>query len=234
MRPVARRAAGTTLAELLVVVVLLGGLSTIVVTAVQGVARAGTHIQRVASQRRGSLTLATLLRRDLGDAAQGDIMLATAQEIRYRRPLGAALACRVSDSTVTILDRDWAAERQAVAGRDSALILEGPDSAWLPAALLARWASTCGGEPATTYHLDRRPEEPVAQFYETVRLAVYSSGGRNWLGMLTTGAGSIQPFAGPVVPIAMPWAVGTSSFDVTVPFNGPLGPLALRLLLALP
>lgn len=234
MRPVARRAAGTTLAELLVVMVLLGVLSTIVVTAVQGVARAGAHVRQVASQRHGSLTLATLLRRDLGEAVQGDILLATAQEIRYRRPLGAALACAGTDSTVTILDRDWVAERQAVGGRDSALILDGLDSAWRSAALVATWTSTCGGQPATTYHLDRRPEQPVAQFYELVRLAVYSSGGRNWLGMLTTGAGTIQPFAGPVAAVAFPWTVDTSSFNTAVPFAGPLGPLRLRVLFVQP
>ncbi|MBA2291664.1 MAG: hypothetical protein H0W15_04325 [Gemmatimonadales bacterium] len=232
MRALAHRPTGTTLPELLLAVVLLGILGTFVVGAVRAVARAGTRVQQVASQRRGSLTFATLLRRDLGEAVQGDIVLGAAREIRYRRPLAAALACRRTDSTVTLRDRDWAAERQAVAGSDSAQILVATDSSWETTALLATWPSTCVGEPATTYHFDRRPGQPIVHFHEMVRVAVYPSGGRNWLGMLTSGAGSIQPFAGPVATVAIPWVVDSTMFAAAASFSGPLRPFALRILLA--
>lgn len=234
MRSVTPRPRGTTLPELLVAVVLLGLLATFLVTAVRGAARAGQRVQQVASQRRAMITLTTLFRRDLGEAAQGDIGLVTPQEIRYPHPLAAALACRRSDSTVTLRDRDWTAERQAVAGRDSVRVLADPDSAWTAAALIATWASMCDGEASTTYHVDRQPGQPVAQFYEMVRVAIYPSGGRAWLGMLTTGAGIIQPFAGPVVPVVAPWTIDSSGFTAAVSFNGPLGPRPLRLVLSQP
>ncbi len=157
LRSVALPRSGVTLPELLVVVVLLGLLATIVVAAVGGVARARHRVQQVAAERRSTLAVATLLRRDLGDAVLGDIGLVSAPEVRYRRPLAGFLACHQSDSSLTVLDHDWRAERQAVPGRDSALILAAPDSFWRPAALVAVWTATCGGQSATTFQFDQVP-----------------------------------------------------------------------------
>ena len=211
---------GVTLIELLVVIVLLGATAVFAGVAVHRTARAAHDAARVAAVRRSILTMQTLLRHDFGSALDGDVTTLSPTAVQYRRPVGGGAGCAGGPMSIIVPDSVWTGARLPAAGRDSAFLLVDTDGTWASADVVGVSNSGCGGHPAIEITLDRAVVHPVVLVYEPVRLAAYSSGGADWLGLAPAGPGTIQPFAGPVLHGGAPWSVTPFTFAATFTFAG--------------
>lgn len=225
---------GVTLIELLLAMVLLGAMAALAGPAVHRTAVAASQATLVGATRRDVLTLQTLLRHDLGLALDGDVTLASATAVHYRRPVGGGAGCALGATSIAVPASAWSGARLPAAGRDSALLLADTDGNWLGAAVVGVAGAACGTNPAIEIIVDRPVTHPVVLVFEPVRLAVYSSGGSNWLGLAPAGPGTIQPFAGPVLGGALPWSVAPQVFAASVTFAGAISPTTLTVVLPPP
>lgn len=151
---------------------------------------------------------------ELAALSPGDGILAISPAmVRYRARRGAGRWCWVDTTGVMVpVGAGWAASRQPVAGRDSAVvflpdtsqasggrpfrvgIVAAPTAAACPAGAPATWIPSPGIPVSTVLH-------DLLQTEEVVELSSYLSGGQQWLGLRHVGlGGAVEPVAGPFDP----------------------------------
>jgi prepilin-type N-terminal cleavage/methylation domain-containing protein len=210
---------GFTLVEMLIVLVLLGILTTTiyrVLTTNQRLSRAQTEqVSLQSAVRIGSLVVGSELK-EMGINALGatDIQAMSANGITYRAMRSTGMACQVSATEVRIRQTPFFSIRNIVAGQDALLLFVegdptiGTDDTWLTLPITGVSNSTCGGVAATalatTINIAVTPlanivlDAPIRTF-EVMELAVLASGGQNWLGVRSVSAGqALQPALGPI------------------------------------
>ena len=206
---------GFTLAELLVALTLTSVVALLAGSVLAGAARglrdrsermSAEHALRVAAAGvRAALETAG------SDSTSGaDLLVAGATGFSVRAVRAAGVVCATAPGLLTVRAGPswWAASRDPVAGRDSALAADPLSGTWRGFALTA--APRSGGCP------DGAPgiELPVSgdslafarvgmgsplRIFEPVELKLYSSAPDFWLGLrLLATAQAIQPFAGPL------------------------------------
>ncbi len=213
---------GTTLLELLLVLVFLGLLTPLMVQLVIGVARtAADAIGRVGAER-DATAITGLLGHDLRSAAAADIASPAAGVLEYPRPIGEGLVCAVDAGRPVIRRSGWLGTRWPVSGRDALVVLVVADPAtWLRRELVAIGAHSC---PDGAAGLLLTPDiglsaAMVVRVVEPVRLRAYASAGRRWLGLEPlAGGASIQPLAGPLV--ASGWSLQLGAALLQLRFAG--------------
>lgn len=200
MRPLNRR--GTTLAELVVALALIGTLLLIVTHLLGAGARlVATSTAAVARNRDISTTMA-LLDRSIRGSSATDLVVHPSDTLGFDRRIAEAPVCRIGGAGLVVADSTISPLRTPVAGRDELLILTTIEPArWIRAQLTAVAPARC--TPATP-GLELGLSAPPAQAHwvrivTPVRLRRYRSGGNYWLGLEDRiGPGSLQPFAGPI------------------------------------
>ncbi len=218
MVPVNRRAAGYTLAELMMALVLTGLVATALIRALLVIRRAAeAQVETAAMEgalRGGALLSAAELRELGGDSVTEDILAFAAESLTYRAGRGSGIACRVGGSAIVLDASLQSGYRQPQPGRDSLqLFVEGDpltrsDDRWVRLPILSVTADSCRGGAAlalgTVLDTVLVPPGAVdslapARIFEIMQLKLYSSGGTRWLGARSVSAGeSIQPVLGPL------------------------------------
>lgn len=214
---------GFTLLELLVALVVAALVSLLAIRS-QLVLERGIRSRAERAGAAANLrTAATVLRADLGalgtDSLSGpDLRLPSASRIEYRGFRGLAEVCRVARDTLVLATNRLVAWRSRLpaAGRDSVLLYLPGDTVhadgWQPAPLFTGpFAGACpSGGAAMVFGAGvdsgtaaRLGSGSLARVFESVAVESYGSGGTWQLGLEGLSAGaSIQPFAGPIDPVA--------------------------------
>jgi len=203
--------AGFTLAEIVVAVALMVPVVVAATTLAVSAARQARAAAAIVAAELAQEVAAAVIEAELAPLVPGDGLLSVSPTaVRYRSRRAAGRWCLVDTSGVVLpLAPRWAASRQPVAGRDSAVIyiqdISSPSGVRvLRLGLVAPPVATvCPGGPAAIRLAV--PGIPVSsllhdllQMEEVVELAVYSSAGQLWLGLLSLGvAAAIEPVAGP-------------------------------------
>ena len=196
---------GFTLVELLIgliMLALLAGVATMMVTAT---ARAAGHATHALLVDRTVQALQTFLQQELRDAGDTDVTAIAATRVSLARPVGDADVCAKSDSSIAVAAAGWAGTRLPQAFRDEAWMLVDPLAAdWRMSAITGVWSDRCadGLTPAIALGLAVSPAAASAvRVMEPVELSAYRSGVADWLGLTPASHGSpVQPFAGPLTP----------------------------------
>lgn len=192
---------GTTLMETLIALALLGGLLLIGGTMLRGVALGARRAAAAAAGERTGGTLGTLLRFELAEAPDGDLVVESSRLLRFSRRVGDVLPCAAGDDQVLYPRADWNGVRHPEANRDEALLLVG--ESWRRAAIRVVADASCpDGREAV--RLTLAPGTGVPRYLgiaEPVRLSIYRSGSADWFGLAPgDGSAPVQPFAGPLDP----------------------------------
>ena len=210
---------GFTLVELMVALVMLmavGGALYGVLVSQQRLGRAQAAQASLQSNVRTGVALLAQEFRSLATAPTGsDVLAMGANSLTYRAMRGSGVACQVTSTQVRLLSTPFYGYRQPQAGRDSLLLfVEGnpnlaTDDRWLALPITGvTTGSTCGAAAAialtTTINIVATPLSQIvlwapARTFEVMRVELYGSGGKNWLGARSVSAGeTIQPVLGPI------------------------------------
>jgi len=209
---------GTTLLELLLVLVCLGLLVPVVVQLVRGAARtAGVAMARVGAER-DATAITGLLGHDLRAAVAADIASPSMGVLEYARPIGEGLVCAVDAGRPVIRRSGWLGTRWPAPGRDALQVLAAVEpTVWLRRELVATGAHSC---PDGAAGLLLTPDLALAaalvvRVVEPARLRSYASGGRRWLGLEPlAGGATIQPLAGPLMPSGWSLRLGAALLEL--------------------
>jgi len=212
-----RRAA--TLPELVIALLLLGLLGTVVTRALLQQARATRAAIELAEINRSLEQASVWLGAELGDIGRtgsgSDLYHVAPESLSYRATRSTGLTCLVARDEIRLLPHASTSWRAPQPGRDSILVLLGPDTAsgaigqWVALPLSGVTGSSCWGRPAIRLGTvlpippgspDSTTLHPVRTF-EVMQAKLYRSQGRWWLGARSESAGEVvQPVAGPLVP----------------------------------
>lgn len=204
---------GFTLAELLVVLVLMIPLWTTAATLAANATRAATRASHLANAESAIAQATAILAAEVGDVGAGqDLLLLEPTSIRLRAARGVGPWCRADSAGVVVAAADWAASRLPVPGRDS-LGLErvaNDSSGWretlrLPLSGPPVAEPCAAGVPGQRLPADLTPlflpglrPGPLVRTTEVIELTAYTSGGDTWLGIRHLGIPeTVQPAAGP-------------------------------------
>lgn len=218
MRAVSRR--GWTLLELLIVLVLTIILAALVGSVIAAIARSATRQARALNLERTQVALAAWWRADFRDGDAGDVVVPTNNQIVTRHPVGAGVPCQSVGTDLWIARTDWRGARDPESGRDEAwLLTDVLTAAWSDVAIVAVGSGSCpSGEPALRLTLGAAilPVQ-LARVVEPVELRIYRSGPSGWLGLAPAdGSASVQPFAGPVDPVASGFSQDSSGVQALI------------------
>lgn len=212
-----RSRAGSALIDLMVSLVLTGLLGIVLVRAsltAGRMARAELAANALQVAFDGGLGFLAAELAQAGRGADGEDLLRIAPDsLSYRAVRGNGIACRVTPTSVTLLQDRLQSVRLPQPGRDSLLLFKGSDSLtlggtqWVALPVLGVGGSSCGGAPAlridtqvdtTTTPLALLAALPPVRLFEVMQVRVYASAGATWLGARSESGGeTIQPLAGP-------------------------------------
>ncbi|MFN2316409.1 MAG: hypothetical protein ABR602_06960 [Gemmatimonadales bacterium] len=200
---------GFTLAELLVVLVLMIPLWTAATGLAANATRAATRAAYLANVESAIAQATAILAAELGDAG---VLLIEPARVRVHASRGVGAWCRADSAGVVVALTDWAASRLPVAGRDS-LVLErvANDSSGWRESLRLPLSGPPAAEPCATGVAGLRlPADltplflpglrpgPLVRTTEVIELRAYASGGDTWFGIQHLGIPeTVQPAAGP-------------------------------------
>lgn len=191
---------GTSLAELLVALTLLGVSGTITVALVAGTGRTARRAHDRLAAERTVAALAALLRHDTRTATAAELSPTTPTLLWLDRPVGEAPVCTAAGG-VSLRRAAWRGTRLPDAARDVVLLLDSA-GAWHRRAIAGVAPASCpDGAPAWQLDAVPPPGARHAQVVEPARLAAYAGAGGTWLGLAGPGD-PIQPFAGPLAASA--------------------------------
>lgn len=219
--PTLTRRDGFTLAELLVVLVLLVPLGTLATGLATTTSRAAARSATLAAAEAALQHAAAIVTAELAGAILGgDLLLVEPARIRLHAARGAGVICRADSAGVVVTRSSWAATRLPVAGRDS-LLLErvATDSSGVREAIRLPLAGPPADEPCVAAVPGLRlPADlagvtlpgfawgPLARTDEVIEIALYTSDGARWFGIRHLGLGT------PIEPVAGPFAAGGVRF----------------------
>jgi hypothetical protein len=193
---------GLTLVELLLGLVLLGLFGIAATGTLVTASRASVRAIRGLAVGRIMVSTGALLREELGSSDSGEVRIAAATAVDFRRTVGAAAVCEVRGSQVLLRTSDWVGTRDSEAGRDEAVLLtDVPSGRWSVVPITAVSGDRCpDGSSAILLTLSVPPGAAgYARIAEPVQLRGYLSGGSGWWGLApASGGSSVQPFAGPL------------------------------------
>lgn len=211
--------AGFTLVEMLLAMIIFVATASLIHSSM----RLMEKVHRTASERAGaqitlrsgSQTVAAELREvnNVAGGGMSDLVAITANSVTYWAMRNSGMTCQVSNNEVRIRrGPTYSGYRLPIMLRDSLLVFSDRDSLsvaddqWVQLPILGQPAtSTCpDGSPALAlgtaglvvdhYHVPG----PVRTF-ELMRLAITTSGGRQYLGAQSlSGSGAMQPVVGPL------------------------------------
>ena len=231
---------GFTLIELMIALVLLvivgGGMFKLLTSQQRATRQQAALTMLQANVRTGALLVPSELREINVSATGTDIVSMTADNITYRAMRATSVVCAVTTTQVRLRNEYTYGYRAPVAGRDELLIFiendpgSSTDDGWKQAAISAPAASTCpDGGAAMSYTVAITADtvamvvlDAAARTFETMQLALYQSGGRNWLGVRSVSGGeaSLQPVLGPLtatgLQLAYLNAAGGATTDPTL------------------
>jgi prepilin-type N-terminal cleavage/methylation domain-containing protein len=210
---------GFTLAELLIVLIIMGvvtgGIYKLLNTT-QRVTRAqAERVDLQSNVRTASIVIPAELREINtfvgGTVAQNDILVMNPTSIQYRAMRGIGFTC-AGTTTTQLRIRDYNGLRTpGTSPRDSVYVFNdganpdvGTDDTWLPRRITGTVAgNTCGGAGVITLNIDALPSVPPAgtpvRAYEVMELSLYQQNGKSWLGMRSVSNNeAVQPLLGPL------------------------------------
>lgn len=206
------RRGGVTLIELLLVLVMLGLVGLAGWALVRSSVRHAVRATTVLTSARDAAAFVALLGHDLRAASAGDITLPSTDVLEFDRPIGEALDCAGDSVAVVLRASSWRGTRLPAASRDEVWLLTDPDTAaWTRRPIVAVTSGWCRDGTAAIQLGLGLPGGRVhaVRVVEPVRLRVYTSGGRAWLGLEHRSNGTvIQPIAGPLAAGAVGFSSG--------------------------
>lgn len=211
---------GWTLLELLIVLVLTIILAALAGSVIAAMARAATRQARALDLERTQVALAAWWRADFRDSDAGDVAVPTSNRVVTRHPVGAGLPCQLAGADLWIARSEWRGARDPEPGRDEAwLLIDVLTASWDEVAIVAVGNGSCpSGEPALRLTLGAATlPVQLARVVEPLELRIYRSGTSGWLGLAPAdGSASVQPFAGPVDPVASGFSQDSSGVHARI------------------
>jgi hypothetical protein len=219
--PTLTRRDGFTLAELLLVIVLLVPLWTLATGLATTTSRAAARSVAFAAAESSLQHAAAIVTAELTSASPGrDLLLVEPARIRLHAARGSGVICRADSAGVVVSRSSWAATRLPVPGRDSLLVERiATDSSGVREKQRLPLAGPAADEPcAAAVPGLRIPADlasvtlsgftwgPLARTDEVIEIALYTSDGLRWLGIRHLGLGT------PIEPVAGPFAAGGVRF----------------------
>jgi len=208
---------GFTLAELLIVMVIMGivgmAMTRLLLNSQRITRRQSQQVTLQSNLRAGLALMPTELREINVDASGSDILAMAQDSIRYRAMRNFGLACSVTATQVVMRGTNSFGYRAIAANQDSLLLfVENDDSrmsddAWIPYRVTGVAGGTCpDGAAATTLTVSGAANIPVANVlleapirsFEVMTLKLYAADGRSWLGARVGTAAAIEPVLGPL------------------------------------
>jgi prepilin-type N-terminal cleavage/methylation domain-containing protein len=221
----ALRRSGFTLVELLVGLVVLGIFAAMVVAVVRGAARTAARATQFLVADRALQSLRVFTQQELRNGTSGDVTLLTPTRVALARPIGEATVCTDSAGAVAFANTAWIGTRAPEAHRDEAwLLTDAIAGTWLRLSIDSIVSGRCpiGGASATRLLLPAHAGAAlVMRVMEPVELSAYPSGGSDWFGLTPAShVSAVQPFAGPLTPLATHFARAPDHLDVMVSPRG--------------
>lgn len=226
---------GFMLFELLVTLLLTTLLAAIVGSAVVALASSARRHARALDQQRSEAAVAAWWRADLRDSEAGDVTVPVSDRLLAHHPVGGGVPCFVSGASLWIARSDWRGLRDPEPGRDELwLLTTAAPATWDAATFFAVGGGNCPDGTAALRLTLGTPAATVllARAVEPVQVRLYRSGSSWWFGLAPAdGSAPVQPFAGPLDPLASRFVRDSSGVHVFM--QSPVG-RALELLAPLP